>query len=400
MKKEIKGFIMGSIVTALILTTTFTAFSEPIRRTIEATYDVLMVYVDGNVIMPKDANGKLAMPFTSNGTTYLPARAIAEALGREVSWDDTSKSIFIGKNPYIPSTTTTEPSVFTVSTAKEFVKAIGSNRKVIMKPGVYDLSTVYDTSENSTVWWDKVSGGKQLTIRTAQNLTIEGDTSGKVEIKTSPRNAEIMHFISGKNISIKNIVAGHTPSEYTCNSGVLGFEYCQNVSIDNSELYGCGSKGISLTSTSGLTGNNIKIDHCSLRALDLYKSSNIKFVNSNFVDHEAYSNIIYANQSNQVSFENCLFENNNKLTWSFTDVYGNSDVSFNKCKIENNTVTKWSDSSDKVYMFNTVDDFSGVKGGTIALKDTVISNNTSDGLCDNEANLTVENCTIEKNSWQ
>lgn len=394
MKREIKGFIMGAIATAVILTTSFTAFSESITKTIEATYDVLMLYVDGNIINPKDANGNDTPPFTSNGTTYLPARAIAEALGREVSWDEATKSVFI-KNPE------TEPSVFTVSTAEEFVKAIGSNRRIVMKSGVYDLSKVYDKSENSNVWWDKVSDGKQLTIRGIENLTIEGDTSlGKVEIITSPRYAEIMHFNAGKNISIKNIVAGHTPSEYTCNSGVLGFEYCRNISIDNTELYGCGSMGISLNSTTGLICNNTKIDHCSLRALEIYNSTDIKFVNSNFVDHEAYSNIIHASSESQVSFENCTFERNNKLTWSFVEVYGNSSISFNKCDIKSNTVTRLSNSSDKVYLFDTVDNYSGEKGGTITLKDTKISNNKCDGLYDDKTNVTIDNCIIENNSWQ
>jgi len=397
MKKEIKGFIMGIIATTVIFSTTLTVFSEPITKTIKATYENITLYVDGNLIAPKFDNGKLIEPFTIDGTTYLPARLVAEALGKKVSWDDANKSIYIGKKPYDNSPS--EISEFTVSTAEEFVKAIGSNRKIILKPGVYDLSTVYGISENSTVWWDKVSDGKELVVRAISNISIEGDTSGKVEIKTSPRNAEIIHFIGGTNISIKNIVAGHTPSEYTCNSGVLGFERCENVSIDNSEFYGCGSIGISLDYTKEFLCNNTKIDHCSLRALDINGSNDIKFTKSKFVDHEAYSDLIYASNSSEVNFEDCLFDNNNKLTWSLAEVYGNSNISLNKCKITNNIVTNENTLNDKVSMFKTLD-FSRETAGKISLKDTEISSNKCESLFDNESNVTFENCKIENNSWQ
>jgi hypothetical protein len=34
-------------------------------------------------------------PFVSDGTTYLPVRAIADALGKNVSWDNATKSVYI-----------------------------------------------------------------------------------------------------------------------------------------------------------------------------------------------------------------------------------------------------------------------------------------------------------------
>lgn len=83
----------------------------------------------------------------------------------------------------------------TVGTAEEFVSALGSNKRIILKPGVYNLSTInqVDKSDNS-VTWKTVQDGKELNLQNIHNLTIEGMDSGKVEIKVSPRFANIINF--------------------------------------------------------------------------------------------------------------------------------------------------------------------------------------------------------------
>lgn len=45
------------------------------------------IVVDGARLCPKDADGKPVEPFILNGTTYLPVRAVANALGLEVGWE-------------------------------------------------------------------------------------------------------------------------------------------------------------------------------------------------------------------------------------------------------------------------------------------------------------------------
>ena len=47
--------------------------------------------------MPKDANGNVVEPFTMNGTTYLPVRAISNAFGKDVEWDGATQSVYIGR---------------------------------------------------------------------------------------------------------------------------------------------------------------------------------------------------------------------------------------------------------------------------------------------------------------
>ena len=57
--------------------------------------DNVTVMLDGNVIDCKNAQGVEVPPILVNGTTYLPVRAIANALSLEVTWDDATKSVFI-----------------------------------------------------------------------------------------------------------------------------------------------------------------------------------------------------------------------------------------------------------------------------------------------------------------
>lgn len=56
-------------------------------------YRDVRVLVDGVVIEPKDAAGNAVEPFILDGTTYLPVRAVADALGLAVDWDGDSSTV-------------------------------------------------------------------------------------------------------------------------------------------------------------------------------------------------------------------------------------------------------------------------------------------------------------------
>ena len=61
----------------------------------------LRVLIHGEEVAMTDANGKAVSAFLEDGTTYVPARAISEALGLDVSYDKSSKTVSIdGFAPY------------------------------------------------------------------------------------------------------------------------------------------------------------------------------------------------------------------------------------------------------------------------------------------------------------
>ena len=68
-------------------------------QTLTAYYSNISLVVDGVKITPKDANGTVVEPFIVDGTTYLPVRAIGEALGKQVSWDGDTRTVYVGEVP-------------------------------------------------------------------------------------------------------------------------------------------------------------------------------------------------------------------------------------------------------------------------------------------------------------
>ncbi|MBS5793622.1 MAG: PepSY domain-containing protein [Clostridiales bacterium] len=96
MKKFISGLLIGGMVM-----TSATAFAANVVN-MKATYSVKSLVVNGV------DTGKGNTAFVSNGTTYVPLRTISDALGNEISWDSSTKTIYINSND--ASTNSGEPT--------------------------------------------------------------------------------------------------------------------------------------------------------------------------------------------------------------------------------------------------------------------------------------------------
>ena len=85
---------------ALVLCTALASFSalaaSAYSKTIQVQYSGIKLVVDGSTVTPKDSKGNVVEPFTYNGTTYLPVRAVADALGKEVNWDSATQTVTLG----------------------------------------------------------------------------------------------------------------------------------------------------------------------------------------------------------------------------------------------------------------------------------------------------------------
>ena len=58
----------------------------------------IKLVVNGVEVVPKDANGNIKDIYVANGTTYVPVRAVSDALGLPITWSDKTNSVFIGKH--------------------------------------------------------------------------------------------------------------------------------------------------------------------------------------------------------------------------------------------------------------------------------------------------------------
>ena len=59
------------------------------------TYRGIRIVLDGKLIIPKDQNGNVLDAFIYNNSTYLPIRALANALGCDVDWDGATNTVLI-----------------------------------------------------------------------------------------------------------------------------------------------------------------------------------------------------------------------------------------------------------------------------------------------------------------
>lgn len=96
--KKASYFLFGVITTLLLVNMVVPALAIGLEKLISVSTGV-NIYADGVKLDPKDANGNPVDVFIYNGTTYLPVRAVSDALGVPVQWDGNTRSVYLGTQP-------------------------------------------------------------------------------------------------------------------------------------------------------------------------------------------------------------------------------------------------------------------------------------------------------------
>lgn len=97
MKRQWKGFFAGMLAAMLLSTLVTPTLAALVTKTIEV-YTGVNIYIDDKLLQPTDANGNPVEAFVYNGTTYLPIRAVGNALGVPVQWEGKTTSAYLGKH--------------------------------------------------------------------------------------------------------------------------------------------------------------------------------------------------------------------------------------------------------------------------------------------------------------
>lgn len=78
-----------------------TGSKAPVKtnKTVNAnlTYRDIKITLDGKNVTLKNAKGEAVEPFIKDGSTYIPVRAVATALGCEVGWDEAANMVILTK---------------------------------------------------------------------------------------------------------------------------------------------------------------------------------------------------------------------------------------------------------------------------------------------------------------
>lgn len=103
--KNHKSFLAGMLTMLLItcLIGSASATRGVVQKEIE--YQDIKISLDGVVLDLRDAKGNTVEPFKFGGTNYVPARALAEALGLTVAWDGATSTVVLAH----PKPTVTQP---------------------------------------------------------------------------------------------------------------------------------------------------------------------------------------------------------------------------------------------------------------------------------------------------
>lgn len=208
--------------------------------------------------------------------------------------------------------------VKTVNNAKEFIKAIAPNTTIQLKGATIYLSELSSDNSGDYYRFNKEYDGYELVIQNVDNFKIQGLGETPVKIITKPVYGDVLVFENCNNIILENIDAGHGPEKGGCTGGVLNFINSNEISINNSIMFGSGMEGITAFKVTGLECNNSIIRGCTYSIMTLTDCRNFEFSNCEFSDNQEFD-LINIFKSQNIKFLNCDISNNRTGTESYSD---------------------------------------------------------------------------------
>lgn len=211
---------------------------------------------------------------------------IRDAMGSDLD-EDALDALFGSVTTPVAAPTTPQETV-TVTTADEFLAAIGPNKDIVIDCKDLNLSTATDYGKNGAspyYNWSDPFDGPQLTILNVDNMTIRGkDGKDSNCVSAVPRYAQVLSFWNCTNLTVEDLTAGHTEEPGECSGGVLEFQNCDTVSVSGTGLFGCGTVGIQANQCKNLNIDGNEIYDCSSGGVQLGASRHVTMTQNNFHD--------------------------------------------------------------------------------------------------------------------
>lgn len=228
-----------------------------------------------------------------------------------------------------------------VNNATEFLRAIGSNKTIVIESGAtfnlteaiqhlhenypkeYPMLDYYDNEAqmkpiNGKIFLLDAYDGPEIAIKGVKNLTIKSGYTLPV-LLAEPRYAYIFSLYDCSNITFENVIMGHTDKGY-CEGGVVLLNNCKSITFNNCDLFGCGTEGLTASRVDGLNFNNSHIHDCSYSIMTLADCRNCNFTNSLFFNNGVFDLInISGSSTTSIRFKGCHFFQNKGLLFSLSD---------------------------------------------------------------------------------
>lgn len=268
-----------------------------------------------NMINKKNGIKKSLLTFCG---TLCVVIACAQASGGQITRKKSNKPV---QNTHKSVT----KKQFVVTNAKEFLDAIGSNREIIVKTStsidltdemikrLNDGSVLEHKLEKNVakgLYADWGMSGPGVVFAGLNNLSIKGYTK-KTEIRVESYECAVIRLIKCSNIKFENLVLGHNRG--TCYGPVIQIDTCKNISVLSSGLFGCGTEGLCINSSTGIVCKESQIYSCRDHIVTIYGNSrNIHFSDCNIYDIGKQSlsvfgpgGFVIGKEANKIVFTRC-----------------------------------------------------------------------------------------------
>lgn len=322
-----------------------------------------------------------------DGRPLIPLRAVSEAFNYEVKWDGSTSTVNIYSDDYIDYTQqSASQTTVNVATPMELLNAIGSNKRIVLTSNYYNLSNlapINNAHVEKQLNYDETYLGSYI-IKNVVNMTIEGNA----EIAINDKTADVLSFEKCGNITLSGLTMGHTTSydEYQCEGSVVRFTICDNINVNNCNLYGCGAVGIYADNVKNLNVTGGKIYDCTYTGIWLTDNSDANIKKTEFFDSVHSSGFLRIDNST-INCTDCNIRNIvcsdwaegfiETFDWTFDDSGKSSEITFTNCVFSNNTFKKITNGETKHLTFNNCTFNNNV--GDMQHPNVVYNNNGSAG---------------------
>ncbi len=184
---KMKKYAVAMAMAAMLATMAVPAIAAPAQ--LRSDFSIV---VDGKDTDFKTSSGQAAYPILYNGSTYLPLRAIGELMGKNVNWDQSTKTIDISGSRTSVSSDKDNPNIgiknIDVKERKDFIIKVDGTEKTFYSvtgkrvyPVLYNGSTYLPLRAvgelmGKEVLWD--SKNKMVTLKGGNDVT-DTDTTTK-----------------------------------------------------------------------------------------------------------------------------------------------------------------------------------------------------------------------------
>lgn len=230
----------------------------------------------------------------------------------------------------------------TVTTVQQFLDAIASNTTIQLQGHSFHISDLANSGKSSANYeFREVYDGYELLIFNVQNLKIIGLGNDLVRLYAKPEYGNVIAFDNCTNVTIENVDAGHGASKGSCVGGVFKIENTNNFFIKNTVMYGSGIEGITTDNVTNLVCSNSFIRSCTYGIMTLANSNDILFENCVFEDNGVYDLVTLTSCGN-INFKNCSFEKNRTegdtdySDYSLFKVTESENIKLENCFVEAN----------------------------------------------------------------